>query len=771
MNPKRGEGPAAEQTAPDPRRRLRERGRRARFVLIGARWAIFGVLLLGVGGNPSAELYSLVAIYGVSNLVFSLGGDVGRVGRSTLVGLLLFDVAVLGTFLLYLRRLAEPGESFLIVYFLAVLFAALAGRMWAAVATASAAVLVYGSLVLVGGAASPQLSPAEFGVKSLFLLATAVVVSQLARRASQEVQSHREALAAVEARERLAAVFALANRFTSTRRPEELQADLLATSLAALEADSGAVLAYEPRRGVLLVARTEGLPELSEGRRIELGEGIAGWAAQLSEPAVVSEYGRLPTSLKANLNELEMRSLLCAPLQSGDQLLGVLLLGRVRSIFGEEDRSLARALANQAAVALDNARQYQRLRQVNERLSASNQRLEGALSEVREAQDALVQGEKMATVGLLAAGVAHEFNNLIGGMYSLADYARQHRSDDEVVDKALEVVVDGSRRAREITDGLLSFSRQGDRGREEVAVVALLEGVLRLCERELAGSSIHVERQYVEPLPSILVSSGQVQQVILNLVINAQHAIGRGGTITLRARAAPGPAREAGVQLEVADTGGGIAPEHLSKVMEPFFTTKGALGGSRTPGTGLGLSVSQNLVQANGGTLEVRSQVGEGTTARVWLPAASAGAPPSPPRAESPPEVAAVDGCLEPLRILVVEDDASLRSFFAHALVGHELDLAEGGDEALARIGEGRTWDVAFVDLVMPGDVDGAEVLRGLRRMNPRPRLVLTSGRMDDERLLEAAALADSHLKKPFRAPQVLAQLRRGSGGAQAEKV
>ena len=258
-----------------------------------------------------------------------------------------------------------------------------------------------------------------------------------------------------------------------------------------------------------------------------------------------------------------------------------------------EDRRILASFARQAAVAIENTRLF---------------------SELRQKQAELIQSSKLAAVGTFAAGIGHEFNNLLGGMLGYAELGRS-ASDSAEKDQALDVIRQACQRGRSITRGLLTFARRSEHRRDIHHLTDVIAETLTLVEVDLRKLNITLER-VIEPTPAILCDSGQIAQVLLNLITNARDAIGQnGGTITVSLRQCG-----AYVELGVSDTGEGI-PEHVrDRIFEPFVTTKGALGTSNTPGTGLGLSVSYGIVKDHGGDIRFETEIGVGTTMIVRLP-------------------------------------------------------------------------------------------------------------------------------------------------------
>ena len=236
------------------------------------------------------------------------------------------------------------------------------------------------------------------------------------------------------------------------------------------------------------------------------------------------------------------------------------------------------------------------------------------VTEKKKLEGQLLQSQKMESIGTLAAGVAHEFNNFLGGIMGYADLALRVGRPERMV-KNLEEIIRISEEAKEVVQQLLSFSKNVG---EETWLPVDLEKVLReaalLVTRELHRQAIELEWK-VEKVPPIMGHHEQLVQVFLNLFINAVHAIEQRGKILVRLSA-----EEKSLRVEVADTGSGIKPENLSKIFDPFFSTKGVYGDGRQPGTGLGLTICYNVVRAHGGDITVASEVGVGTTFSLKFP-------------------------------------------------------------------------------------------------------------------------------------------------------
>ena len=237
-----------------------------------------------------------------------------------------------------------------------------------------------------------------------------------------------------------------------------------------------------------------------------------------------------------------------------------------------------------------------------------------------EAQRQVYQSQKLASVGQLAAGVAHEINNPLTGVLSYSSFLLKRAADKPEFKEDLEVIVRETQRCREIVKGLLDFSRQSPPEKHPTDVNDVIERAVQIVHAQLAAHRVEIHKDLHADLPVVPADANQIQQVIVNLLLNANDAIGDdGGTVTLttgiRASSSGVGARKGDIEICVRDTGCGIPAAHLGRIFEPFFSTKGRKG------TGLGLAVVWGIMEKHNGRVEVESEVGKGTTFRVLLPA------------------------------------------------------------------------------------------------------------------------------------------------------
>ncbi|HXW24826.1 MAG TPA: ATP-binding protein [Xanthobacteraceae bacterium] len=252
------------------------------------------------------------------------------------------------------------------------------------------------------------------------------------------------------------------------------------------------------------------------------------------------------------------------------------------------------------------------------------EKVENRTQELRRAQAETVRGEKLASVGLLASGIAHELNSPLTGVLTFSHLLRQKCADGSPDAEDLDLVIRETRRCAAIIKRLLDFAREKPPEKKFADLNEVIENTVRIVERPAHLHDIEIALDLDRTLPPVWVDADQIQQVVMNMLVNAEHAIDEKGSITVRTRRAqaprsfePGQPPVAMVEIAIIDTGCGIPEKNLQRIFDPFFTSK-----EPGKGTGLGLSVSHGIVNAHGGGIEVESEVGKGSTFRIYLPLA-----------------------------------------------------------------------------------------------------------------------------------------------------
>jgi PAS domain S-box-containing protein len=382
------------------------------------------------------------------------------------------------------------------------------------------------------------------------------------------------------------------------------------------------------------------------------------------------------------------------------------------------------------------------------------------ISARRQLEDQLRQAQKMEAVGQLTGGIAHDFNNLLGVVIGNLDVVLEHLDSKSENGKMIRRALDGALHGAELTHRLLAFARQQELEPKAFSINDLLSDIISILKRTL-GDSIAVQVAVSKDLWPAFADPSQVQDAIMNLAINARDAMPHGGTLTIETaniqldeeytRKNPDAKPGDYAMLAVTDTGTGMPREVMERALEPFFTTK-PVG----QGTGLGLSMVYGFVRQSGGHLKIYSEVGHGTTVKLYLPWAKEG------KASSG---SAINEQQEPPRgseaILVAEDNADLREVAIVQLssLGYRVLEAKNGEAALAIIKGSDPIDLLFSDIVMSGKLTGHDLMREAKICRPDLEVLLTTG------YAENATIADNDakthlLRKPYRRRDLALKVR-----------
>ena len=359
------------------------------------------------------------------------------------------------------------------------------------------------------------------------------------------------------------------------------------------------------------------------------------------------------------------------------------------------------------------------------------------VTDKKQATQRLQHAQKMEAIGQLTGGLAHDFNNLLTVIIGNLQLLESKAGIDERGARRLAEAIDAARKGSDLTRQMLAFARKQVLEPREVNINDLLNGIAPLLSRSI-GENIQLKADAMAGEPKAVIDPSQLESSILNLAINARDAMPKGGLLTIetqpifldRAYAAKYPEVTPGhyVMIAVSDTGSGMAPELLEKVFQPFFTTK-----AQGKGSGLGLSMVYGFIKQSGGHINVYSEVGHGTSIKMYLPRKFAEGEAVPEIAGQPAE-AIVETTPAPVprnpKILVVEDQEAVRAVACGFLedFGYDIVEAEDGLQALARLQENPDVDLMFSDVVMPGGLNGFDLAQAARGIRPDLKIVHTSG-------------------------------------------
>lgn len=416
----------------------------------------------------------------------------------------------------------------------------------------------------------------------------------------------------------LMTLFEFSKSITSTIDLNALLEKILNAALEITNAQRGSILVLDQDSKKLSIGSARGLSEdVIRDTKLEIGEGISGRTFKEGKPLLVEDIEKDERTKRPNKPQYRTKSFLSVPLMSNslhsqDEVLAVLNL--TDKVSGESftgrEQTLVSVLAGQAAVAIDNSHLYGQLQQ-------KIIDLEQMIKRLNETQNQLIQTEKLASVGQLAFGFAHEIRNplsiILSGMEFLESYlAPQNKVVENSIGKIKQSII----RANSIILELLKFSRASHLQLKTLNIRELIDGVVHLIQNRANLSNVKIKRDYSKKETAIKADENLLQQVFFNLCLNALDAMPKGGELSLSVQADKDSSRQTNkVIIKVADTGIGIPKENLTKIFDPFFTTK-----DPGKGTGLGLSIVHLILERHHGTIDVESQEGKGAEFIIKLP-------------------------------------------------------------------------------------------------------------------------------------------------------
>lgn len=385
------------------------------------------------------------------------------------------------------------------------------------------------------------------------------------------------------------------------------------------------------------------------------------------------------------------------------------------------------------------------------------------VTERAKMEEEMLRATKLESLGVLAGGIAHDFNNLLTVVMGNVTLAMLDSQNMGVNARWLHEAEKGLLRARDLTHQLLTFAKGGDPIRETVDLAEVVQETARF---SLHGSKVKSEFEIEADLWTADVDKGQIGQVVQNLVLNAVQAMTEGGRIFIHLANDGSPPVRTGlggatVRLTVADSGAGIRPEHLTRIFDPYFTTK-------SEGSGLGLATVYAVVRKHGGYIEVDSELGRGTRFRIWLPATRESV--ARKALTTPPfGTMTMTG-----RVLLMDDEAGIREMAARLLmrIGFEVETAADGAAAVELYGaaqaRGRRFDLAVMDLTVPGGMGGLAAMEKLKELDPHVRAIVSSGYSSDPVMSDHHAYGFAGMiPKPYRITdfaKVIRQVLEGVG-------
>jgi len=352
-----------------------------------------------------------------------------------------------------------------------------------------------------------------------------------------------------------------------------------------------------------------GLP----GNEFVTTDGVTGRVSQTGESILINDTKH--EKLYKPLKGWEARSEICVALKDGENILGIIdVESREQNAFSHNDLIAMESLAGILASVISSANQYQKLQETIRQLRLIEIELKARMEAQRSAENRLLQAAKLAAVGEMAAGIAHELNNPLTTVTGFSELVLEEMPEGSAHRDELEMVLREARRASDVVRRLLDFSRQGERVRIRADLNEVVNDVIALTRHLIQTNSVTLMLELDSELPWVSIDHNQMKQVLLNLIHNALQAMPKGGELLVNTFKASREDRD-WVVMAIKDSGVGIQPADQDRIFEPFFTTKGDRGG-----TGLGLSVTYGIVTDHGGTIEISSEPNKGSTFAVWLP-------------------------------------------------------------------------------------------------------------------------------------------------------
>lgn len=412
----------------------------------------------------------------------------------------------------------------------------------------------------------------------------------------------------LEKTHRLNALIKISQALNSERSISRLLSIIADSATKLMKTEAGSIVLKDEKSGELVFEATDKRHMQVLKMRLASGTGIIGKVINSGEKLIIEDFQQDPRAYKKidKKTGFTTHSAVCVPIRIGNRIIGALeVLNRVvPQPFTMEDMRLFDSLADLSAIAIENARLYENLSQQINSLEQKN-------IELNDTRAKLVNSEKLAIIGEMAAGMSHEIRNLITPIQLIVeDTPQPDEIDAKRICEEYRIIKEQIDRATEMTSGLLTFSRKSRNDEVVISINEVVEKCLSVVRYRYKNSSIRLKISLGENIPLIRCIPSQIEQVLINLINNSENAIQGTGTIRITTRYIQDL-----VSITVVDNGRGITRENLSKVWEPFFSTK-----DEKTGTGLGLTICAGIISRHRGTITIASKENKGTTVRISLP-------------------------------------------------------------------------------------------------------------------------------------------------------
>ncbi len=422
---------------------------------------------------------------------------------------------------------------------------------------------------------------------------------------------------------------------------------ILETSIVAavelIGADAGSIGILDKEKNIIRYPVNYKMPDFLNRVTAPAGKGIAGYVMTKKKPMIIDDYPSMPQALKEFIRG-GLKTLIAVPLMYRGEALGTLgVFGlSLKRRFTEEELEKILAIADNLSLAISHTSAHIERKKAEEDLekyakdletstkelmdfrrailnilediTEAKGEIEKAYGELKETQEQLIQAGKMASTGQLAAGVAHELNNPLVGVLNFSQLLRERMKKDDPNSEYVKMIEKGALQCQRIVRGLLTFSRQDREPFQPTDVNKSIQEALLLAETQVKLQKIKVKCHFASNLPKIMGSANQLQQMALNMIINARDAMLQGGNLTIITRLRSQGLKRELIEVIFQDTGVGMTREEMIRVFDPFVTTK-----KPGRGTGLGLAISYGIIKNHGGDIKVDSGRGKGTTFTIML--------------------------------------------------------------------------------------------------------------------------------------------------------